>query len=472
MLFSKLDGTGKPARDQQIEYFKHFEKTYKTHRIHGIAAPPGTGKSFIARAIQKELVDTVSVTPNNLLVDQYCETYPELNPMKGKDYYASETEYRKSRTLALESENVFNPLSFYYFYLRAGASLPKPRTIIVDEAHKLGEMLLLTVAKSFDIVQFGIPKELTDRQFADWAKAQAKKLEPFHSDTATGTKATLSNQYEQLKLLSEYLDTHLHEVKIFYERKEDYKKKMKTFITIQPLMMPTGLLDTIFGPKTRMILMSGTLTVPHLKELYPNEDKIDLICFEPGAPRANRLIHYAPIPHASRRDTKAIAQKIRETYDRHNRPNTLVHTTYQMGPELARELKDLRPLFNTKENKAEVLQKFKDSGGLLLGSGMAEGVDLPGDMCRLLMIPLLQYPYRGDQAVMKRLALPNGEFWYGLDTLMTCIQQLGRGVRGGNDACTSVIFDCMFPSIIKQYGEYLTDGFKDSIVWSNPGKTI
>lgn len=469
-MFEKGDGTGRQPRKEQIDWFKHFEKTCRTSRVHGIYAEPGSGKSFIARSLQLELPNTVIVTTNNQLVDQYVADYPEMNAMKGKDYYENEIEYKESRKRALTSENVFNPLSFYYFYLREGDKLPTPQTIIVDEAHKLADMLLLTVAKSFDVRSYGIPMNLSDKEFADWALQQCKKLAPFYDPLSKGTKAKLSNQYEQLQIIADYLRDNLHEVKVFYEKKEDFRGKLKQFITIQPLTLPVGLLDTIFGSSTKIILMSGTLTGPHLQQLYPNEPNLDLYNIETRPGPDTCPIYYDPLPNMHRRNVTAIARKIRQIYRNNGNVATFVHLTYQMAPLVAKELKDLKPLLNTKDNKTEIINKFKEQGGLMIGCGMAEGVDLPGKFCEVLIIPLLLYPNRGDQAVIKKLALPEGEFWYGLETAVTMVQQLGRGVRGSNDTCKSYIIDCTFPRLFKKYSEYLTDSLRKSFIFHTGDK--
>ena len=131
-----LDGSGKAPRPIQIDYFRHLMRTMRDYRVHGMAGPPGIGKSFIARTIQRTLPNTVIITNNNLLVDQYTYTYRELNGVKGKDYYDEIGEYRLAQQRATFQPSVFNPLSFYYFHLR-NPSLPKPSTVIIDEAHSL-----------------------------------------------------------------------------------------------------------------------------------------------------------------------------------------------------------------------------------------------------------------------------------------------------------------------------------------------
>lgn len=466
-LLEVLDGSGKLPRKEQVEYLTHLQTAWNKNRIFGLMAPPGVGKSYIARTIQRAFPFASIITTNNQLVDQYCNDYTDLNPVKGKDYYEDENGYRVSRERALHMDNVFNPLSFYYFHLRH-PELPRPSTVIIDEAHKLGDMLLLTVGQSLNCRQYGIPRSLDDKQFLAWITAQCKKLAQFHTDESNANRKRLSNQYESLKILQSYLERNIAHVQTLYEEKEtSYTKgKKEWYLTIRPLKFPADILNTIFGEETKIVLMSGTLTRPHLEELFPNDSKIDLVCFKHPAERSARAVHYSPIPHASRREPGAIAAAIRQSYIDAGRPNTLVHTTYDMSGKLAVLLKDLQPLVNSKDDKGQVIEQFKRNGGLLLGSGMAEGVDFKDDICRLIIIPLLLFPNKGDQAVIKKLALPKGQFWYGLDTYCTLIQQVGRGVRGKDDACKTIVFDCMFPRLAADYVDVIPEDFRNSIVWN------
>ncbi len=467
------DGSGRALRQEQVEYLQHLANSWGKYRVFGLLAPPGIGKSFIARTVQRAVSNTEIVTINNALVDQYTTSYPELNGVKGRDYYPSMEHYSQSRKDAAIMPNVFNPLSFYYYYLRR-PSIEKPTTVVIDEAHKIDEMLLLTVSQSLACEKYSIPPGLTDEGFLAWAQGICLKLSNVHEvPDSTPARRRLIQVYETLKILADYLTGRLHTVKIFYEMKEEpsfnpkkRKPKPQLYLTIQPLVPPVGLLDTIFGPTTRLILMSGTLTKHHLERFFPNENSIDLVQFDPVAPRENRLIYFRPVQGDSRWDAGPIADAIRKSYLDAGRPNTLVHVSYGFSKILAPLLADLKPLFNVKEDKAEVLERFKARGGILLGAGMAEGIDLPGDLCRLVIVPRLLYANRGDQAVQKQLAFPDGQFWYGLSTLLMTVQQIGRGVRGAEDACNTIIMDPTWPGMINEHGKALTKGFTDSIVWN------
>ncbi len=461
------DGVNTP-RKEQVEYLTHLAEVWDTKRIFGAELPPGIGKSMIARTIQRTIPNTAILTINNALVDQYTASYPTLNGLKGRDYYDSDTDFKIARQRATIEDTVFNPLSFYYFYLRQ-PQLTKPTTVVIDEAHKLGQMLLLTVGQSFECDRYQIPPNLTDQEFYIWISQLCERLGKVYDLPETARRKNLMSIYETFHLIQKYLSEHLEHVKVFYEMRADYKGKEKLHLTIQPLRMPIGLMKTIFGEKTRVIMLSGTLTELHLRRLYPNEiDLIDMVQLPPVAPRESRIVHSVSVQGASRQDLRPLADAIRTTYNNRGRPNTLVHVSYTASKGLVPLLKDLKPIVVTsKDDKAAKLAEFKAKGGILIGSGMAEGVDLPGDLCRLIIIPRLLYPNRGEQAVKKDLALPDGELFYGLDTLLTTVQMLGRGVRGKDDWCESYILDPTWYRLVHLHKRWLTQGFLDALKFNS-----
>ena len=450
-------------RPIQIEYLERLASKWDSTTVFAAQMQPGSGKSAIARTIQRTVPNTAIVTAQNILCDQYCDTYSELVPVKGMDYYDDVKEYKKARREALSSPAVFNPLSFYYFYLKNKKAITFPSTVVIDEAHTLGEMLLLTVNQALPIKSFGIPKDLTDKGFFAWLTTTVVKFESINHERLYDNEK-LAATYERLKLLHEYLSTSLHRVKVFYEEREDWRGKKGWYLVVQPLVIPVDLMKTIFKD-AKLVLLSGSLTQFHLNELFPSHS-VDFVAYEHLAPKENRPIYYKPLPLEARRSPEAIAKTIRAIYETAGKPNTLVHVSYTKGKELAPFLKDIA-ILHEQDTKRSALEQFKRKGGLLLASGMAEGVDLPGDLCRLIIIPLILFPNKGDQAVIKRLALPNGQEWYGISAIMTTLQQVGRGVRSATDKCTTVVLDHYFMNLVRQTEMHLTDGFKESIIYEN-----
>lgn len=449
--FSKLDGTGKAPRVEQDDYFKHLNRTWNTVGCHALNAAPGVGKSYIGRAINIAVPDSAIVTPSNQLVDQYCETYPELVAVKGRDHYDTEDEYKRSRKQAQTRPAVFNPLSFHFHYIKGD----KPSTVIIDEAHTLAQMLVFTVTQAFNCNLYGIKEDMNDAEVLAWLAERLDKLAKVQHVPKFETR------YNRLKLLSDYVNQNLANIQITYQMISLPKTKQKVkHLCINPLRFPKELLHTVFGD-ARLILMSGTLYPQHLKELGISE--YDYKVYNSAAPVENRTIQ--AIPLKDRNDLDSICSAIVQIRKQAGNPNTLIHVPYALQREYKRRLGP-KVITHTKETKDMALERFKKSGGVLLGSGMAEGIDLPGDLCRLIIIPKLLYPNLGDDAVKKRLAMPDGQSWYNLQTGVTTIQQIYRGVRGKNDACNIVVLDSTFPRLIGKLKGVVPEDFIKSIKWS------
>jgi DNA excision repair protein ERCC-2 len=137
-----------------------------------------------------------------------------------------------------------------------------------------------------------------------------------------------------------------------------------------------------------------------------------------------------------------------------------------------------------KEEKEEFLSKFKEAsqcGGVLLGvtgANFAEGVDLPGDLLKAVVViglPLAK-PDLKTKEVIKYYDTKFGKGWdygYTFPAVAKCIQSAGRCIRSETDRGVVIYlderfawqryFDCLPKEgliVTKDYGKYLKDFFK------------
>ena len=153
-----------------------------------------------------------------------------------------------------------------------------------------------------------------------------------------------------------------------------------------------------------------------------------------------------------------------EIFEKENRQNMVVHVTYELSAKLA-ELLPEWVITHTKATKDIAVERFKKDGGILLAAGCAEGVDLPDDQCRVIVIPNLLYPNMGAEEVRLKMALPQGNLRYSLVTMITTIQQLGRGARHAKDSCVSYILDPQFSLLYAKTYEYIPNDL--NIDWTS-----
>lgn len=99
--------------------------------------------------------------------------------------------------------------------------------------------------------------------------------------------------------------------------------------------------------------------------------------------------------------------------------------------------------YNNTSEKREILETFKNnSNSVLIGPSLFEGIDLPDDLCRFIIIMKVPFPCLGDELVQRKIELfPT---WYNSQTSNYIIQGIGRGVRNKTDWAHTYILDGCF----------------------------
>ena len=108
-----------------------------------------------------------------------------------------------------------------------------------------------------------------------------------------------------------------------------------------------------------------------------------------------------------------------------------------------KELYDRLLIYNGSKEKSSVINKHRRSKNtILIGPTLMEGVDLPDDDCRFIIIMKMPYPSLADKLVSAKIKLfPT---WYNSKTSNMIIQGIGRGVRNAKDWCKTYILDGCF----------------------------
>lgn len=128
-----------------------------------------------------------------------------------------------------------------------------------------------------------------------------------------------------------------------------------------------------------------------------------------------------------------------------------------------KELKSRLLLYGNSKQKDEIIPTYKASTNcVLVGPTLTEGIDLPGDLCRFIVIMKVPYPNITGMLVKKKIELFPA--WYNNATSNIIIQSIGRGVRFEDDYCTTYILDGCFGGLYQQtkeqYPKYLQDRIK------------
>jgi Rad3-related DNA helicase len=121
--------------------------------------------------------------------------------------------------------------------------------------------------------------------------------------------------------------------------------------------------------------------------------------------------------------------------------------SYQNAKEIfdsaPKEIKSRLLLYDGSRDKADKITLHQMSKNtILIGPTLVEGIDLPGEDCRFIIILKVPYPVIVDKYVKQKMQLFPA--WYNSTTSNTIIQGIGRGNRFKQDFCTTYILDACF----------------------------
>ena len=477
--FSKFDLSGREPRPVQQATLKALNDAWTTSDTFALVLPVGSGKSAIGRAIQVACGADV-ITPSNILIDQYANEYRTVNVLKGKSHYrcrsgldcrtwqecgqepCEDCPYQAAKAKTIEGLPTFyNPMSMYFNFV--ANRIKGNKVLVVDEAHQLASMILMLTSKRLKRSEYKFNKDCVNEIYlVQWLKDQQSRLDRlasmYHKKNDVEKLAKAKDEIESLGMIRQGLEEDGQNFCMWFS-----KDQKDSYLNIKPLFPPRFLMNKLIGGK-KLILMSGTLFDHDIRNIIGDQTYVKIEQDSP-IPVENRRIVYKPAPFKInyQTDPRQLVEYI-ETFLPTGPENTLIHSTYSLSKKIAHLFKR-KLIFNTNEDKDERLAEFKQEGGIFLGAGCAEGLDLKGDLCRVNIIPKLSFPDLNDPAVIKRRALTDGSLWYSLETLKTLIQAAGRSTRSAEDWSTIFVLDPNFKRLVQGNRQHLPKSFLESIVF-------
>jgi Rad3-related DNA helicase len=483
------DGSGREMRPVQVQALEWLEKNWDAYDVFCINGPVGSGKSLIARTVQRS-EGGVIVTASNVLLDQYVDEYG-INFVKGREHYTSPSgldcseecpivtrnkpcvgcPYRAARAKADEGvPTIFNPASLYYLH---GGDIPRKVTS-VDEMHTLSGFIQQLCSTSFSKNKYQWPSQAatSEIEFKNWLTELLRKSNKWVEEYNASTNK--KDHKKDYKALCKSIDSWERTLKAFKESPELFALWVETkpvrgrkeeYLHVQPVLPVKSFCDSILG-QGKIILMSGTIFDIDIRPLI-GERKYAYLDLESPIAAEKRPIIFRPIADSVTVQTppETIARSIEAIAGAHPGENFLVHLSYSDSTRVAACLR-ISFIANTKTTKQSRISEFKSGGGLFLASGCAEGINLPDDECRVIYIPRLLKPNLADMVVKKRMSLVDGQRWYDLTILKNVMQSIGRGARHENDWCKTYIGDPQFAKLVSRYYKELPKYFLDSITWA------
>ena len=119
-------------------------------------------------------------------------------------------------------------------------------------------------------------------------------------------------------------------------------------------------------------------------------------------------------------------------------------------------------LYNGSREKTTCIKIHELSNNtILVGPSLNEGIDLPGELCRFIIIMKVPYPSLADKLVKEKMKL--FPLWYNSTTSNDIIQGIGRGVRFNGDWCVSYILDACFWKLYLETQNQYSNEFKNRL---------
>lgn len=483
-FLTKFDGSGRTPRQVQVDALNWLAANWHNADAFALQLPVATGKSAIAKSI----IETASghvITPSNILISQYIETYPRSNFLKGKAHYTCNSglscedwtgvleqkacatcPYTACKEKALQGQRTFfNPMSLYYISMNKAWT--SPHVLVVDEAHQLPSMISMLSGTRLRHSMYKFNDSVTSEiHLVPWLNqqiVQLGKLSTYYGKDKKRLKEVVE-ELERLKLVKLGVESDAANYAVWIER-GTYRGKPDRFLNIKPVRPPARVVASLLDAR-KIVLLSGTLMPADVQDLVGDRRTLSLDLPSP-IPKERRPIYYRPV--SFKFDYTApvgpIVEAIESVIRENPGVNTIIHVSYALSKRI-RDHFTLPIIYNDVEDKAKKLLQFTEQGGIFLAAGCSEGLDLRGDLCRLNIIPKLLFPNLGDPIVQKRKMLEDGDVWYATETLKTTIQQAGRSTRSEDDYSKTYILDPNFARVYRQYKDKLPRSFNESINWT------
>lgn len=508
---------GFKLRPQQEEMLLEIEANWNNADILVLRADVGTGKSLVLRTVAAWQASrnklSAIITPRVALQEQYqasfkttpilkgssrykCKDkfFPHCHEKKSQDnHYCPGCPYKQAKQRVVESKvGIFNLQSYYL--------LQQPREVVmVDEAHTLFDLISeFNTVRIWD-TKHKLPEEpentgevlvWLEKLKALYKSERAKK----HDELAKRKKDGWSDK-ECRKLLSQLTELDetcsklfrihnqvaVEDGKLFLEEGQDfYRGRKKKRYLIRPKSL-LGLFNPLDAKATKkMILATATMQQIDIERLGWGTKKVLFLDYPSPFEVKDQPILVQPVGNMGwkykDKNIPKMAQRIRETREKHKDTKGIVHLPYGLAKDLQNHLKEDWVLWhdsNDKEKKLKFFKESADKGTVLIASGMSMGIDMAGSDFGWQAIGKILYPSMADQLVASWYKHDNK--WVTWLTTREFIQACGRVNRYYGDKAVTYVWDSALGNPMKvRFGlwqqadklGYLAPQFKKRFKWA------
>jgi len=486
--------------------------------------PTGWGKSPMALAAAKASGLAYIATANKFLQKQYLRDFSDLLvELKGKANYkctqydvpeillskfgefyncvnspCQETkksreecsqnrccEYHKQFDLAVEADiTLFNYASALAF-LNHTDKFQKRNLLICDECHNIPHWITSFVSVDFtqkSLQDIGFTKKIPSYNTVDEYSSflvevqrcikNKLKVSSYLSSDLVDKLETLSRRFTLFdKVTLNKMNMNNFVLEKQYEN-DAIKSSIKS-LSFKPIDVSKLVNQYLFKHGKKIILFSATvLDFETYKEMIgiDNDEECAIIQAANRFPKENRpILTNMMVGWINRNNLPDMLPKIVESISliMNHHPNVkgLIHgVTYNICDYIYQNLKSDRLLYPREARyQYDMYQEHITSSKstFLLSPSMTEGVDLYDDLCRVQIYAKMPYISLGAPVVSKRKdKYPN---YYNMQTALSLVQGMGRGIRNEKDFCYIYMLDKCFFSFFENNFDILPDDFEEII---------
>lgn len=469
-------------REIQRDCLQSLSEDWDKYEVFVITAPTAFGKTALARTLMNAFRSVSTITPTNILVDQFLHEFPDTPTLARLDSYhcplwkrpCSITRAKCKEFCSLRRNDQKCPASGdlatakyqrgpgiynYHTYLAHGLHRD---VLVVDEAHNLLPTIRERLSLRIWQHDYKYPRNMySPEQMIEWIRSLPSSKQ----------------KHKKIQLLKEAVS---YKVPHYIVQRTMDSFNGKGTMRGQPedrdclKLLPVDISDApgIFWPQEvkKIVLLSATIGPKDIEGLGLGRRgrRVQFVDCASPIPPGNRPIIAQSIVSVNRNNMDMAVGKIinQIEYLANQHPEKgIIHATYSMARALEQGLTGTRYMFHRRDNKKEVYESFRRSppamGRILIACGMYEGIDLPEDMGRWQVISKIPWQSLGNPAV-KHLSELDPE-WYLWETVKTVIQACGRICRTPDDYGKTYILDSTFQRILRDASHMLPDWFTDAL---------
>lgn len=470
-------------RQIQVETLEILEREWDNYDVFVIQAPTAYGKTSISKTLHNALHSVSTITPTNLLVQQYLDEFPDTNTLARLDSYhckkwdrpCSITRGKLRQFCSKKRDGCECPASndlrtakyargpgIYNYYTYMAHRIYR-EALVIDEAHNtltaIRDRLAITIWQH----DYKYPHNMwTYDQIREWINTLPEHKKK-HKKIAELKEAV---QFQVPKYIAQRTTDVFNGkgTRRGEPEERDCIKLLPVDISEAPPMLWSR-------EVRKIILMSATIGPKDIEQLglERNRRVLYLACKSPIPPQNRPIVPLDTLSvnrySMENQAPRIIANKINEIAEFHKGEKGVIHCTYALSAKLRSLLTDSRYIFHGREDKAEKYQQFRDSptgeGRILVACGLYEGIDLPDDLGRWQVIAKVPWMSLANPAI-KHLAELDPD-WYNWECLKTTIQACGRVCRHPDDFGATYILDSSFRRLIRKAYEMCPEWFLEAI---------